>query len=118
MTETTNPLIGASKRETIENVREAMRAIFAIADKRKWIIDWLEGSLIELEREGFADDSEAIKEFAEYFGKNIDSPGIRRIGMHRLLSPMAHAMKYVAADLSPVNDYNRPATQVLAECAA
>lgn len=133
MNNITNPLIGTSKRETIENAAEALSAtIVLLADKHSGLCRLLTPILDVLEREGVATDADAIDGAAEAFSAAIVLMADRHSDLCRLLMPVLqaieHASEAVASDEpstatgeheadgsgDPIAEYNRRAADVRA----
>ncbi len=96
-TTTTNPLIGTSKRETIENAAEALSAaVVLLADKRSGLCRLLTPVLDLLEREGVAGDTDAIDGAAEAFSAAIVLMADGNSDLCRLLMPVLHALEHAS----------------------
>ena len=115
MNTTTNPLIGTSKRETIENAAEALSAaVVLLADKHSGLCRLLTPVLDLLEREGVAGDTDAIDGAAEAFSAAIVLMADGHSDLCRLLMPVLHALEHAAGgapqgDADPIAEYNRRA---------
>lgn len=137
MNNTTNPLIGTSKRETIENAAEALSAaVVLLADKHSGLCRLLTPILDVLEREDVVGDADAIDGAAEAFSAAIVLMADSRSDLCRLLMPVLqaveHASEAVASDEpstttgehdadgsgDPIAEYNRRAAGVRATCEA
>lgn len=133
MNTTNNPLIGTSKRETIENAAEALSAaVVLLADKHSGLCRLLTPVLDLLEREGVAGDTDAIDGAAEAFSAAIVLMADGHSDLCRLLMPVLHALEHaaggdlqdncvtlsVAVDADPIAAYNRSAAMVRAGCVA
>lgn len=106
---TTNPLIGASKRETLENAAEALSAaLVLLADKHSGLFRLLMPILDVLEREGVAGDTDAIDGAAEAFSAAIVLMADSHSDLCRLLMPVLqaveHASEVVASDAPSTTD--------------
>lgn len=114
MCNTTNPLIGANQRETIENAAEALSAaIVLLADKHSDLCRLLTPVLDVLEREGVAGDADAIEGAAEAFSAAIVLMADRHSDLCRLLMPVLQAVEH--ASLNDVS--GTPAHDEVAELA-
>jgi hypothetical protein len=136
MNNTTNPLIGTSTRETIENATEALSAaVVLMADRHSGIVSLLSPVLDALENEG--SDRDAIESAAEAFSAAIVLIADKHSDLCRLLMPVLHAIEHASEAMAspetstatveedtdgcsgdPVSEYNRRAAQVRATCEA
>jgi hypothetical protein len=132
MNNTTNPLIGATTRETIENAAEALSAaVVLLADKHSGLCQLLMPVLDALEREDVAGDADAIDGAAEAFSAVIVLMAARHSDLCRLLMPILHALECAteggqqpqaddaqadAVGDDPIAEFNRRAALVRAEC--
>lgn len=97
MNTTNNPLIGTSKRETIENAAEALSgAVVLLADKHSGLCRLLTPVLDLLEREGVAGDTDAIDGAAEAFSAAIVLMADGHSDLCRLLMPVLHALEHAS----------------------
>lgn len=132
---TSNPLIGTSKRETIENATEALSAaVVLLADKHSGLCRLLTPILDVMEREDVTGDADAIDGAAEAFSAAIVLMADRHSDLCRLLMPVLQAVEHASeagasdepstttggrdADVSgdPMAEYNRRAADVRAAC--
>ena len=94
MNESTNPLIGASDRETIENAAEALSAaIVLMSGKHSGLARLLTPVLNALENEG--SDRDAIEGATEAFSAAIVLMADEHSNLCRLLMPVLNALEYV-----------------------
>lgn len=94
---TTNPLIGTSKRETIENAAEALSAaIVLLADKHSGLCRLLMPILEVLEREDVTGDADAINGAAEAFSTTIVLMADGHSDLCRLLMPVLQAVEHAS----------------------
>ncbi len=120
---TTNPLIGTSPRETIENAAEALSAAVVLMDvKHSGLSQLLMPILNVLERNDVAGDADAIDDAAEAFSGAIVLMADRHSDLCRLLMPVLQAVEH-ASDADgcsddPIAAFNRRAAQVRTACEA
>lgn len=111
MSNTTNPLIGATQRETIENAAEALSAaVVLLADKHSDLCRLLTPVLDVLEREDVAGDADAIDGAAEAFSAAIVLMADRHSDLCRLLMPVLQAVEHASLnDISGIPTHDEVA---------
>ena len=93
---TTNPLIGMTDRETVENVAEALSAALVLmADKHSGLCRLLTPVLNDLEGDN-ASKRETIESAADAFSAAIVLMADKHSDLCRLLMPVLNALEYVA----------------------
>lgn len=93
-----NPLIGASNRETVENVAEALSAALVLmADQHSGLCRLLTPVLNDLEGDN-AGKRETIENAADAFSAAIILMADQHSDLCRLLMPVLNALEYVAIE--------------------
>lgn len=100
----TNPLIGSSLRETIENAAEALSAVVVLlADKHEGLCELLTPVLTGLEG-----DADAIERAAQALSQAVVLLADRHSDLCRLLMPVLHAVEHASAEADdPIAAYTR-----------
>lgn len=117
MNTTTNPLIGTSKRETIQNAAEALSAaVVLLAHQHSGIVSVLTPVLDTLEREDVAGDADAVGGAAEAFSAALVLMADRHSDLCRLLSPVLQAVEHVSNAAAKTNGSAAPAGSEADDC--